>query len=241
MPLTDLFEEQKEVLPDWYGKKNKRTTEQAFFYCKICECELKSVVTLKAHCKGIQHARKAIQKKIEVRKRSSEGSRDGSRGRTSKCRRSGSKDRRSQGIVREGRLGDVKGIQEVPREGSCKVDRVEEKASTSMAGSEATEKRSVEEAVTRLHWKVRDAVCATLNCYYPHAKQFNGEVKIISEEEYSQLARSFSRRLRHDIKESFELINGSLQGITLTPDNREYINMQMESFFQERNIVTFQN
>ena len=199
------------------------------------------MVTLKAHCKGSQNVRKAMQKKIEVRKRSSEGSRDGSRGRTSKCRRSGSKDRRSQGIVREGRLGDVKGIQEVLREGSCKVDWVEEKASTSMAVSGATEKRSVEEAVTRLHWRVRDAVCATLNSYYPHAEQFNGEVKIVSEEEYSQLARSFNRRLRHDIKESFELINGSLQDITLTPDNRDYINMQMESFFQERNIVTFQN
>ena len=181
-----------------------------------------------------------MQKKIEFRKRNSEGSRDDSRGRTSKCRRNGSKDRRSQGIVREGRLGDFKDIQEVPREGSCKVDRVE-KASTSMAGSGATEKRSVEEAVTRLHWKVRDAVCATLNCYYPHAEQFNGEVKIISEEEYSLLARSFSHRLRHDIKESFELINGSLHDITLTPDNWEYINMQMESFFQDRNIVTFQN
>ena len=46
-----------------YGTKNKTTTEQAFFNCNICECELKSVVTLRAHCKGTQHVRKALQKK----------------------------------------------------------------------------------------------------------------------------------------------------------------------------------
>lgn len=46
-----------------YGVKNKGTTEQAFFNCNICECELKSVVTLRAHCKGTQHVRKALQKK----------------------------------------------------------------------------------------------------------------------------------------------------------------------------------
>ena len=39
-----------------------------------------------------------------------------------------------------------KDVLEVPREGNCKADWVEEKASTSMAGSGATEKRSAEEA-----------------------------------------------------------------------------------------------
>ena len=43
--------------------KHKQTKEQAFFNCNICECELKSVVTLRAHCKGTQHMRKALQKK----------------------------------------------------------------------------------------------------------------------------------------------------------------------------------
>ena len=45
------------------GVKHKQTKEQAFFNCNICECELKSVVTLRAHCKGTQHMRKALQKK----------------------------------------------------------------------------------------------------------------------------------------------------------------------------------
>ena len=53
--------------PTRYGTKDKQTTEQAFFNCNICECELKSVVTLRAHCKGSQHIRKALQKKKEFR------------------------------------------------------------------------------------------------------------------------------------------------------------------------------
>ena len=64
---VDLFDEQKNGLPDYYGKKDKTTTEQPFFTCNLCECDLKSVVTLRAHCKGGQHIRKALQKKWEWR------------------------------------------------------------------------------------------------------------------------------------------------------------------------------
>ena len=63
----DLFDEQKNGLPDYYGKKDKQTTEQAWFTCNVCECDLKSVVTLRAHCKGSQHVRRALQKKMEYR------------------------------------------------------------------------------------------------------------------------------------------------------------------------------
>ena len=47
---TDLIEEQGKGLPDTYGKKDKRTTEQAIFWCHLCQCELKSVKTLRLHC-----------------------------------------------------------------------------------------------------------------------------------------------------------------------------------------------
>ena len=63
----DLFDEQKNGLSDEYGKKDKQTTEQSYFTCNICECDLKSVVTLRAHCKGTQHVKKALQKKKEYR------------------------------------------------------------------------------------------------------------------------------------------------------------------------------
>jgi len=63
----DLFDKQGQGLPAWIGVKNKMTREQVFFNCKVCDCELKSVVTLRAHCRGTQHGRKALQKKKEYR------------------------------------------------------------------------------------------------------------------------------------------------------------------------------
>ena len=50
---TDLYEEQSSQhyqahgLGTDYGKKDKATTEQAFFTCNLCECDLKSIKTLR--------------------------------------------------------------------------------------------------------------------------------------------------------------------------------------------------
>ena len=70
-PSVDLYDElaKEQGLDDSYGKKNKQTTEQSFFSCLVCECELKSVVSLRAHCKGTQHMKKARQRKMEIQKR----------------------------------------------------------------------------------------------------------------------------------------------------------------------------
>ena len=65
----DLFYEQRNGLPDYYGKKDKQTTVQAFFFCLVCESELKSVVTLRAHCRGQKHKRSALQKEMDIKKK----------------------------------------------------------------------------------------------------------------------------------------------------------------------------
>ena len=50
---TDLFEEQAtdhykaHGLGNDFGKKDKATTEQACFTCNLCECDLKSIKTLR--------------------------------------------------------------------------------------------------------------------------------------------------------------------------------------------------
>ena len=58
---VDLFDVQHMGLSEKYGKKDKETTEQGFFTCLVCDCDVKSVVTLRAHCKGAEHIRKALQ------------------------------------------------------------------------------------------------------------------------------------------------------------------------------------
>ena len=53
MEPTDLFEEQATDhyqsfgLGNDFGKKDKATTEQACFTCNLCECDLKSIKTLR--------------------------------------------------------------------------------------------------------------------------------------------------------------------------------------------------
>ena len=87
-PTTDLYDEQARGIPQWwenkdnsftqksfcsyikrdvmicrYGQKNPRTTEQAIFACLICDCDIKSVKTLRLHIAGSQHQRGELQKK----------------------------------------------------------------------------------------------------------------------------------------------------------------------------------
>ena len=61
----DLFEEQENGLHEWYGKKDMTTTEMAYFTCNVCMCDMRTVTTLRAHCKGTQHIRKVVQKEEE--------------------------------------------------------------------------------------------------------------------------------------------------------------------------------
>eukprot|EP00088_Acartia_fossae_P062753 TRINITY_DN7597_c0_g1_i1.p2 TRINITY_DN7597_c0_g1~~TRINITY_DN7597_c0_g1_i1.p2 ORF type:complete len:110 (+),score=4.95 TRINITY_DN7597_c0_g1_i1:31-330(+) len=58
----DLFDVQKrkEGLSSDHGKKDKKTGEQSYFRCELCECDLMSVITLRTHSKGSQHVLKAL-------------------------------------------------------------------------------------------------------------------------------------------------------------------------------------
>ena len=90
-----------------------------------------------------------------------------------------------------------------------------------------TEDRSVHDEVERLHLEVASAVKSLLNTYYPHAKKFMYD-------EYREMAKSFSHRLRREIKESYKAFhNGSLQGITFTFDNYHYLKNVLEIEFNK--------
>jgi len=64
-PSIDFYRFQNETrhIPDDFCHKDKQTTLQAFFFCIVCECELKSIKSLQDHCKGTKHIRKACEKK----------------------------------------------------------------------------------------------------------------------------------------------------------------------------------
>ena len=49
-PSEDMYYCQINGIPEEYGKKDRKTTEQAHFYCCVCECQSASLKTLRAHC-----------------------------------------------------------------------------------------------------------------------------------------------------------------------------------------------
>jgi len=68
-PPKDLFDLQFDGLfAASFGKKDRATTEQVFVKCLLCDCDLKSLVTLQAHCRGTQHLKKSRQKLFEWKK-----------------------------------------------------------------------------------------------------------------------------------------------------------------------------
>ena len=65
-PPKDLFYLQNDYIPDNFCQKNYHTGVQAVFECKVCDCELKSVTTLKAHVVGNKHVKKAYERKRRI-------------------------------------------------------------------------------------------------------------------------------------------------------------------------------
>ena len=96
-----------------------------------------------------------------------------------------------------------------------------------------------EEEVKRLHTRVGQAVMKRMNKYWPGAEEFvRGCQKIETAEDYSKLARQLSRDLREKIKESYrDYHRDSLEGIRFTPDHEEYININVESYFEKLPLV----
>ena len=58
-PPIDMYKFQEETpyIPDDFCLKNKQTTEQAFFFCLVCNCDLKNLKPLRDHVLGNKHIR----------------------------------------------------------------------------------------------------------------------------------------------------------------------------------------
>jgi hypothetical protein len=53
-------------IPENFCHKDRETTEQAMFYCLVCNCDLKSLKPLRDHVTGSKHIRKACDSKRRV-------------------------------------------------------------------------------------------------------------------------------------------------------------------------------
>ena len=53
-------------IPENFCHKDKVTTEQAVFFCNVCNCDLKSLKPLRDHVTGSKHIRKALDFKRTI-------------------------------------------------------------------------------------------------------------------------------------------------------------------------------
>ena len=83
------------------------------------------------------------------------------------------------------------------------------------------------------HAEVAGEVKATLNLYYPEAKEFVGEARVRSKEQYVQVARHLSHYLRERIKESYSVLHGGLQEVKMTKDHKVFIRTIVRKFLMD--------
>ena len=53
-------------IPENFCHKDRETTEQAVFFCLVCNCDLKSLKPLRDHVTGNKHIRKACDFKRQI-------------------------------------------------------------------------------------------------------------------------------------------------------------------------------
>ena len=99
---------------------------------------------------------------------------------------------------------------------------------------------TVEADIARLHRRVAKQVMENMNKYYPDSEDFDPRLhKIRDIKEYSRTAKMLSHNLRAKIKDSFEANNGSLEGISLTPDHVYFIGAEVERHFEQIPVISY--
>lgn len=89
-----------------------------------------------------------------------------------------------------------------------------------------------------LHRQVADCVKKRLDMYMVgQAGTEPKNIKIKDSDEYTRLAKFFSHKLRAQIKESYEQYNRTLEGVTITADNKEQIKVEIDMYFDTQPVV----
>jgi len=87
--------------------------------------------------------------------------------------------------------------------------------------------RSPMDEYQEFKFSVTDTVKKCLKIYYNNVTSF-GQFRIVSEEHFTELCRSFSHRFREELKDSHVAFTGSISGLKLTPDHEMYIKQQID-------------
>jgi len=95
---------------------------------------------------------------------------------------------------------------------------------------------TLHDQIDTLHRKVSVCVRQCLDKFYleqPEPKN----IKIADADEYTKYAKHFSHKMRAQIKDTYEEYNRTLEGITLTLDNKEQITTEIIFFFESKPLI----
>merc|ERR1719348_115552 len=108
------------------------------------------------------------------------------------------------------------------------TSKLEPETSSSLNSSfSETSRRSPTDEYQQFKFKVADTVKKCLKTFYNNEYQF-GKFRIVNEEHFTDLCRSFSHRFREELKDSHVAFSGSISGLELTPDHEMYIKQQID-------------
>ena len=180
------------------------------------------------HCKGSGHSKKALQAKLEYKKKYGK--------KTPQKKKEAGNNASSTVQIQRARAAEEK-TEPAPKKDRSRspVRRAREDRQETNRIVDQDISRVEEENIGRLHLRVVQTVKEAMNKYYPPAPGFvRGLQKIRSEADYYVTAERFSNQLKEKIIVSYRAYNNteSLQGIKFTADHKLFIETEIDSYFE---------
>ena len=81
-------------------------------------------------------------------------------------------------------------------------------------------------------------VMSCMNIYYQYESNRDSCIKKISDQnEYSEIAKTFSRDMRRKEKESYISINGTYDGLEMNLDMKDRVKMNIDMYFERKPLL----
>ena len=95
-----------------------------------------------------------------------------------------------------------------------------------------------EDLIKKFNHEVAHWVMSCMNKYYQYPANRDSCVrKIRDKDEYSTLARNFSKEFRRNEKESYLAVNGTFDGLEMNLDMKDRIKMNIDMEFENKPLL----
>jgi len=96
----------------------------------------------------------------------------------------------------------------------------------------------VQDPVKKFNQDMAKWVMSCMNIYYQYESNRDSCIKKISDQnEYSEIAKTFSRDMRRKEKESYISINGTYDGLEMNLDMKDRVKMNIDMYFERKPLL----